>query len=578
MNKHFSLGFCVALLGLSACTTDIDTNKMSTDIAYGTSLVIPVGTAHTTVSKLLDFINTDAILQDSALNTCMLWTCDTIRINTENVSASDFTKSLISSSTMHVARKLNLDLPAGTSYTLPARDEGYSFSDVNEVLDFDYNHYKADGTVDQRIDSIDVTQAELHVVIEANDLELSEINYLRIDIDFPTVPSLESKHYIVTQTPCSIDDKVYDFQVHFKGDSTKVGMVVTYTFVSDGTMRLTDASQITLNTQFRFVDYNRVWGYFGRDEVITSDDIIQEIPTRFFEGEAFQGNKLLFNNPRVRFDIESNVGFPMDFTVLTMKAIDAEGTTVEAEFMEDGRPSPSCVIPLRKPQNECDTSLNTRIFDNVDGHTERLFEITPKQFVYTFQVQRTELTSPEGSWDWQHYLCNPPRINMYVMAEVPFQFRQKSYYQYSDTLACDIETLTGTHGFPNEISVEQLNLSFRYTNKLPVKARAHVVMLDSLDVPVYTSAEFPLNAAPVDAEGRTTGTTDGEFRMEFTGDDIATIWAAKQAVIIVQVDAQDPGNDMIYFSLDDELTVHVALFVKGKLQTDLDTISNIFNK
>ena len=321
-----------------------------------------------------------------------------------------------------------------------------------------------------------------------------------------------------------------------------------------------------------------MWGYFGRDEVITSDDVIQEIPTRFFEGEAFKGNKLLFNNPCVRFDIESNVGFPMDFTVLTMKAIDADGTTVEAEFMENGHTSPSCVIPLRKPQNECDTSLNTRVFDNVDGHTERLFEITPKQFVYTFQVQRTELTSPEGSWDWQHYLCNPPRINMYITTEIPFQFRQKSYYQYSDTIACDIETLTGTHGFPNELSIEQLNLSFRYTNKLPVKARAHAVMLDSLDTPVYTSSEFPLDAAPVDAEGRTTGTTDGEFRMEFSGDDIATIWKAKQVVIVVKVDAQDPDNDMIYFSLDDELTVHVALFVKGKLQTDLDTISNIFNK
>ena len=262
MNKHFSLGLGLAMLGLSACTTDIDMNTMSTDIAYGTSLVIPVGTAHTTVSKLLDFINTDAIRQDSALNTCMLWTRDTIRIDTEHVSAGDFTKSLVSSSTMHIAHKLGISLPAGTAYTLPAREEGYSFSDVNEVLDFDYNHYKSDGTVDQRIDSIDVTQAELHVVIEAGDLELSESNYLLIDVTFPTVPSLEPQHYKVTQTPCSIDDEVYDFQVHFKGDSTKVGMVATYTFISDGTMQITDASQITLNTQFRFVDYNKVWGYF----------------------------------------------------------------------------------------------------------------------------------------------------------------------------------------------------------------------------------------------------------------------------------------------------------------------------
>ncbi len=570
MYKKFLQTFGFVLIGLTACTTDIDMSNMSTEVGYGTSLVIPVGTAHTTVAKLLDFINTDVVIPDTVNNTCMLWTRDTIHIDTENIKAGDFTKSLVNESVIDVSEKMS-----GYTGTLPQGSK--SFQDINDMLDFDYNHVDENGEIDQRIDSIDVRTAELHVNIDTKDITLSESNYLLIDVEFPGVPDLQERHYKVTSTPFSIDDQVDNFMVRFSDDNTKVSMIITYTFVSDGTQVITDASELTLKTLFRFVDFDKVWGYFGRDEVITSDDVTQDIPTTFFNNSVFKDNLLKYSDPRIRFDIASNVGFPMDFTILSMKAQDANGKEVKAEFMENGVPSESCVIKLRKPQNECDTSLNSRTFDKNDGHTERLFEIIPETFIYSFQVQRSQFTTPEGSWEWQHYLCNPPTIDMYINAEIPFQFNTGTFYGRHDTLACDIETLTGTHGFPSELTVENLNLSFRYDNKLPVKAKAHALMLDSLDNPIYESTEFPIEAAPVDEVGRTTGVTNGEFRMEFVGDDISTIWKAKKAVIVLKVDAQKPEDDMIYFSLDDELTVHVALFVKANIKTDLDTISNIFN-
>ncbi len=123
-----------------------------------------------------------------------------------------------------------------------------------------------------------------------------------------------------------------------------------------------------------------------------------------------------------------------------------------------------------------------------------------------------------------------------------------------------------------QYNVEQLNIGLRYDNHLPVKAVAHAVLLDSLDQVLYTGQDFNIAAAPVDAEGRTTGNTTGEIRQEIPGEDIATIWDTKKVVIVVTVNANDPNKDMIYFSLGDQLEIRASLYVKGGIKTNLDSI------
>ena len=67
------LSYFVALLCVvSSCTTDIDFSNLSTEVGYNTALVIPVGTVHATIDKVLTLVGDDVIKKDAELNTCYL--------------------------------------------------------------------------------------------------------------------------------------------------------------------------------------------------------------------------------------------------------------------------------------------------------------------------------------------------------------------------------------------------------------------------------------------------------------------------------------------------------------------------
>ena len=59
--------------------------------------------------------------------------------------------------------------------------------------------------------------------------------------------------------------------------------------------------------------------------MITHDDVVQDIPTDFFESSLFKDNSLLFTNPLIDFRIMNDVGIPMDFEVEHIKAVDKDG-------------------------------------------------------------------------------------------------------------------------------------------------------------------------------------------------------------------------------------------------------------
>ena len=81
------LSYFVALLCVvSSCTTDIDFSNLSTEVGYNTALVIPVGTVHATIDKVLSLVGDDVIKTDAELNTCYLWWNDSIIIDTNNIN------------------------------------------------------------------------------------------------------------------------------------------------------------------------------------------------------------------------------------------------------------------------------------------------------------------------------------------------------------------------------------------------------------------------------------------------------------------------------------------------------------
>ena len=558
------LSYLVALLCVvSSCTTDIDFSNLSTEVGYNTALVIPVGTVHVTIDKVLTLIGDDVIKKDAELNTCYLWWNDSIIINTNNINIADFTEGKELISTFDLGQKAEDEgfpvpgmMPAG-SYSFP----------MNFPYDFDYDDYDVNGVQDQRVDSVMISSARLYLKVNATDVPLAAYP-VTMKVEFPSIPELSTLNFIIDHDGQEINEQLGNFKIRFRPDSTLTPLKVTYTFTSDGSLPIASTSKITTHTQFQIIDCTKAWGFFNKKNVITHDDVVQNIPTDFFESSLFKDNSLLFTNPLIDFRIMNDVGIPMDFEVEHIKAVDKDGQ----ERLADFNGSPNCVIRLEKPQTEGGFSENWAHFNKTYGRTDRLFEITPAKFEYKFNVS---VSNFKNVWEQQHYIYFPPTINMYVTAKLPFQFNPTSYYAYNDTLAADIETLTGVSAKPTELTVNNLNVHFKSTNKLPVKAVATAIFLDASDQEIYRQEGIDIASGVVNSEGIVTTAVKSNFSIKFVESSIISIWKTKKIVLSVRVDGQDI-NSLMNFQLNDELTTSVSLYIKGGIKTDLDTVGNIF--
>ena len=558
------LSYFVALLCVvSSCTTDIDFSNLSTEVGYNTALVIPVGTVHATIDKVLTLIGDDVIKKDAELNTCYLWWNDSIIINTTNINIADFTEGKELISTFDLGQKAEDEglpvpgmMPAG-SYSFP----------LNFPYDFDYDDYDVNNVQTQRVDSVIISSARLYLKVNATDVPLAAYP-VTMKVEFPAIPELSTLNFIIDHDGQEINEQLGIFKIRFRPDSTLTPLKVTYTFTSDGSLPIASTSKITTHTQFQIIDCTKAWGFFNKKNVITHDDVVQDIPTDFFESSLFKDNSLLFTNPLIDFRIMNDVGIPMDFEVEHIKAVDKNGQ----ERLADFNGSPNCVIRLEKPQTEGGFSENWAHFNKTYGRTDRLFEITPAKFEYKFNVS---VSNFKNVWEQQHYIYFPPTINMYVTAKLPFQFNPTSYYAYNDTLAADIETLTGVSAKPTELTVNNLNVHFKSTNKLPVKAVATAIFLDSLDQEIYRQEGIDIASGVVNSEGIVTTAVKSNFSIKFVESSIISIWKTKKIVLSVRVDGQDI-NSLMNFQLNDELTTSVSLYIKGGIKTDLDTVGNIF--
>ncbi len=561
------LSYLVALLCVaSSCTTDIDFGNLSSEVDYNTALVIPIGTVHATVDQILGLVGGDIIRTDTTdtLKTCYLWWNDSIIINTTNINIADFTEGKELISTFDLGQKAEDEgfpvpgmMPAG-SYSFP----------MNFPYDFDYDDYDVNGVQTQRVDSVEISSARLYLKVNATDVPLAAYP-VTMKVEFPDIKELSTLDFTINHDGQEINEQLGIFKIRFRPDSTLTPLKVTYTFTSDGSLPIASTSKITTHTQFQIIDCTKAWGFFNKQNVITHDDIVQDIPTDFFESTLFKDNKLLFTNPLIDFRIINNVGIPMDFEVEHIKAVDKNGVERVADF--DGQPN--CVVRLEKPAIDGGFSENWAHFNNVYGRTDRLFEITPAKFKYKFNVS---VSNFKNAWEKLHYIYFPTAINMYITAKLPFKFNPMSYYAFNDTLAANIEALTGVPAKPEEFTINNLNVNFKSTNKLPVKVVASAIFLDSLDQEIYRQEGIQIASAVVDrATGLASSAVQSEFSIKFTEASIISIWKTKKIILSVRADGQD-NTSLINVQLDDELTTTVSLFFKGGIKTDLDTIGNIF--
>ncbi|HKL95830.1 MAG TPA: hypothetical protein VJ856_00965, partial [Paludibacteraceae bacterium] len=207
--KNKLIYFVVLLYALSSCTTDIDLGKVSTEVGYNTSLVIPIGTVHATVDQILGLVGGDIIRTDTVLNTCYLWWNDSIIIETANIQIADFTEGKEVTSTFDLAAEAaskGLPVPG----FLPA--DTFSFP-LN--FPFDYDDYDVNGVQEQRVDSVMISSARLYLKVNATDVPLAAYP-VTMKVEFPAIPELSTLNFIIDHDGQEINEALGNFKIRFR--------------------------------------------------------------------------------------------------------------------------------------------------------------------------------------------------------------------------------------------------------------------------------------------------------------------------------------------------------------------------
>jgi hypothetical protein len=188
---------------------------------------------------------------------------------------------------------------------------------------------------------------------------------------------------------------------------------------------------------------DKAWGYFNHPGNLVEDSFDIDIPDEIFQAEEIQNNRLLFHDPTVILDIESNIGIPLQVVIDRLAASDDSGNEVTADF----KGSSSYTIDMEKPR-EGDWQTTRSVFNRSNGSTHLLFSIIPKTLTCRFHMGVNHEAIKN---DPNHFLSLPLLFKIPIECKLPFQFDPGTSYTYTDTIQDTdiskiIEDMAGSSG------------------------------------------------------------------------------------------------------------------------------------
>lgn len=547
------LGVAMALL-VTACTTELDLRELG-DQSLSPSIVLPLGEANATMLDIVKDVNSAHLGYDEAGNYAYLHYFDSILFNTDSVlknhiftNVQDYNFEFSEAATPEIINTYPMVLPSG----IPAIFEHtYNY-------DLGYNKVK-NGVVIQRIDSMQIANARIKMVISIEGITgISPTNPLKLELQFPDVSTLSNRTFVynITGNTFTVEESIANAILRMYQQDQKSNVRLNIKYTVKGPVTINSYYKIAHNIIFEQIEYVKAWGFFNRTEELTGDEIYTELPKEFIKQSGLWNNRLLFHNPVVDININSNVGIPLMINVHYIKATDENNQSVYADF--NGSQSTSIVVP-QATENQMATTNTT--FNRNNGKTNRLFTINPSSVNYKFGLKVDNERVNQGGVYAKHFATLPVKTSMYVDIKLPFTFDPTSEYVHYDTIALD-DRLDVVINRPEEFVLNLLHINLDCENALPVQAIADVICLDTLEQELYRREGFAIGAPKVDALGFVTEPWKGLLTLNFENGDIKNILNTKKFVIKVTAKGYD-SSAMINARLTDYLKIKASLFAKG---------------
>ncbi|GHU67124.1 hypothetical protein FACS189413_01330 [Bacteroidia bacterium] len=217
-----------------------------------------------------------------------------------------------------------------------------------------------------------------------------------------------------------------------------------------------------------------VWGWFNYTLVsgnISQDDIQDEVIPADIQSYLSQGTKLVFADPRLQMDIESNVGVPLQFVMVDLQNTTAGGSASlinDYEFNIEGSEYLNNAEKTVEKRFEID---KTHPFTGSDvAYYEGLFSTDLESLGLKYKVITKPIPLDEQGnliltgIDRQH-LSNLADIKILPKATLPMILGEGSIIVYSDTIEADMSEVKELDAVPDNTKAI---LYLGYKNTLPL--------------------------------------------------------------------------------------------------------------
>lgn len=545
------ISICIILLSTSCIDETINLEDIN-QIEINNSLAVPLGSFSTTTEKLIESYNDTVVIRDTLNNRIYVhWENKPMNIEYNLFQSIQSSESALQSG--NYALKNNpsiqplLAISGGQSTAIP-NGTNINFEETMEV-NSQFN------TTDTRfrLDSVDLVSMVMQLVINTTNFNIPSSNPATLTFTFPDYPNVAPIQELVSGNSYSSSPTIQSMMIKFDPINPNIKVKINFDFTSDGSTTVDNTSAIDYSTQLKNIDIKVLYGEILDNSILPKETVTMDIPTDFFDFYEGLNAKLYFSNPEFKFQVNSNIGLPLDIIVSDISATDKLGHSVFAEFGS----SQSTTVRVPKPQTIGAESSVSTVFNRNNGGTHKLFQINPKTLTYNWEV--TTYTETPNTAD---FLFNPQHLNIETQIDIPFQLDPPSLFNIKDTIEADIYKALQLDETKGDYISKKLRIYFDFNNALPIALSANVVFTDENYETIYTNTQLTIKSGQVDTQGSVKANTKSQAVIIIDEANAEKVMHAKYIILNMEVSGYD-SNSKIKLNLTDSLQGKVSAFVNG---------------
>ena len=483
--KHLHALCAVVVIALLAgCHSKIDLENIDKHAEVEMGVALPVGSIHATLG---DFIGGGEVSRITVDEDKCFHFIDTVTIPTKDYHKIDVSKYILENKKplkFGVKEKVSTStIQAGKNYTLTF--------DLTLKTD---NFQESEST--ERIDSVLVSNASFVSIINVEDFDLkwSEIQKVELElgsqfrrpggkiIEIPVSGQGYNK-----EIPIDVRDFALDMMDHKKGGTIdQIKFRINFYVKPSRNISVSDDSQFSYDLKVKVINYNAIWGFFQAGNEMRDSQKL-DMDSLWDGWKDIKKLKVRFMEPSIEAFLTHHIAAPLRMYIDYITAIDSVGNKASAVW--DGETKTDFALkgvinPYDSPLDASVTNSQRFSSDKKEGEINKLFDVRPDYFSYSFYLWVDQNPRTDYPKSWQHRLTRDVAVTGKAAIDVPFKVDAGSEMEYTTTLSgIDISSIS-LDSILNEVPVidslkaTEIKLIMEVENRIPFKIEGKFTFLN----------------------------------------------------------------------------------------------------